>query len=290
MFLIPSSFPSRVIVFQLLLRLANGSLKDMPSAVATLHDNGLLGPDTLLSHGNNITKEELLWIEVAGAHLSSTPMSELQMGHGHPICLEADFLPLSSIGTDSNSISTSSIPVQANTALQITRARQMAKNIKDGTWDGSIGPRAEDAFNLGTVLGARAIGLGDEIGSLTVGKKADIVIFQGQSPTMVLASDCDPVAAIILYSSVRDVQTVIVDGIIRKENGTLCPVVVPTDITQHAETSSSGNEVLEWKDVANLLSDSRLRLEAVKSEIYEEDAARNGLMRSFLEAMAGNLT
>ncbi|GAM41953.1 amidohydrolase family protein [Talaromyces pinophilus] len=265
-------------------------MDNMPSAVTTLHDNGLLGSDTLLSHANNITKEELLWIEVAGAHLSSTPMSELQMGHGHPICLEADFLPLSSIGTDSNSINTSSIPVQANTALQITRARQMAKNITDGTWDGSIGPRAEDAFNLGTVLGARAIGLGDEIGSLTVGKKADIVIFQGQSPTMVLASDRDPVAAIILHSSVRDVQTVIVDGIIRKENGSLCPIVVPTDITQHAETSSSRNEVLEWKDVANLLSDSRLRLEAVKSEIYEEDAARNGLIRSFLEAMAGNLS
>ncbi|PCG89478.1 Amidohydrolase 1 [Penicillium occitanis (nom. inval.)] len=265
-------------------------MDNMPSAVTTLHDNGLLGSDTLLSHANNITKEELLWIEVAGAHLSSTPMSELQMGHGHPICLEADFLPLSSIGTDSNSINTSSIPVQANTALQITRARQMAKNITDGTWDGSIGPRAEDAFNLGTVLGARAIGLGDEIGSLTVGKKADIVIFQGQSPTMVLASDRDPVAAIILHSSVRDVQTVIVDGIIRKENGSLCPIVVPTDVTQHAETSSSRNEVLEWKDVANLLSDSRLRLEAVKSEIYEEDAARNGLIRSFLEAMAGNLS
>ncbi|KAI7974974.1 hypothetical protein EIK77_002754 [Talaromyces pinophilus] len=262
----------------------------MPSAVATLHENGLLGPDTLLSHGNNVTKEELLWIEAAGAHLSSTPMSELQMGHGHPICLEADFLPLSSLGTDSNSISTSSIPVQANTALQITRARQMAKNIKDGTWDGTIGPRAEDAFNLGTLLGARAIGLGDEIGSLVVGKKADIVIFQGQSPTMLLASDRDPVAAVILHSSVRDVQTVIVDGIIRKENGFLCPIDVPTDIIMHTETSSRGNKVLAWKDVANLLSDSRLRLEAVKSEIYDEDAARNGLIRSFLEAMAGNPT
>ncbi|KAF4210924.1 hypothetical protein CNMCM5878_003422 [Aspergillus fumigatiaffinis] len=262
----------------------------MPSAVTILHDNGLLGPDLLLSHGNTITKEELIWIEKAGAHISSTPFSELQMGHGHPVCFDADFLQLSSLGTDSNSISTSSIPSQANAALQSTRARQMEENIKNGSWDASIGPKAEDAFNLGTILGARAIGLGDEIGSLTVGKKADIVIFQGQSPTMLMASDIDPVGAIILYSSVRDVETVIVDGIIRKENGSLCPIAVPTDITQHAETSSSGEKVLEWKDVVKLLTDSRSRLEGVKSEACDEDAARNGLIRSFLEAMAASLS
>ncbi|OKP14226.1 5'-deoxyadenosine deaminase [Penicillium subrubescens] len=260
-------------------------MDNMPSAVAILNDNGLLGPDVLLSHGNNITREELQWIETAGVHLSSTPLSEVQMGHGYPICLEPDFLPLSSIGTDSNSICTSSIPAQASTALQTTRARQMAENMKNGTWDGTIGPKAEDAFNLGTILGARAISLGDEIGSLTVGKKADIVIFQGQTPTMTPASDVDPIAAIILHSSVRDVRTVIVDGVIRKENGYLCKIDIPADITENARNSSSGQKLFEWKDVAKLLRDSRLRLEAVKTTICDEDSARNGLIRSFLEAM-----
>ncbi|KAG2416095.1 hypothetical protein HFD88_007287 [Aspergillus terreus] len=258
----------------------------MPSAVAVLNNNALLGPDVLLSHGNNITPEELRWVETAGAHFSSTPLSELQMGHGHPICLKADFLPLSSIGTDSNSICTSSIPAQASTALQATRARQMAENMKNGTWDGTIGPTVEDAFNLATLLGARAIGLGDEIGSLEVGKKADIVIFQGQSPTMIPAGERHPVAAIILHSSVRDVQTVIVDGIVRKENGSLCQISVPADIASNSGTCHSGEEFLEWKDVAKLLRDSQSRLEEVKSTVCDEDSARNGLIRSFLDAMA----
>ena len=257
----------------------------MPSAVAILNDNGLLGPDVLLSHGNDVTREELGWIKTAGAHLSSTPFSELQMGHGYPICLEADFLPFSSIGTDSNSICTSSIPAQASIALQTTRGRQMAENMKNGTWDGTIGAKAQDAFNLGTILGARAIGLGDDIGSLTVGKKADIVIFHGQTPTMTPASDVDPIAAIILHSSVRDVQTVVVDGVIRKKNGSLCKFNVPADITENAKNSISGQEFFEWKDVIKLLRDSRLSLEAVKTTICDEDSARNGLIRSFLEAM-----
>ncbi|GES65870.1 amidohydrolase family protein [Aspergillus terreus] len=258
----------------------------MPSAVAVLNNNALLGPDVLLSHGNNITPEELRWVETAGAHFSSTPLSELQMGHGHPICLKADFLPLSSFGTDSNSICTSSIPAQASTALQATRARQMAEDMKNGTWDGTIGPTVEDAFNLATLLGARAIGLGDEIGSLKVGKKADIVIFQGQSPTMIPAGERHPVAAIILHSSVRDIQTVIVDGIVRKENGSLCQISVPADIAENSEINHCGEEVLEWKDVAKLLRDSQSRLEEVKSTVCDEDAARNGLIRSFLDAMA----
>ncbi|GIC87374.1 uncharacterized protein Aud_003758 [Aspergillus udagawae] len=261
-------------------------MDNMPSALAVLNDNGLLGPDVLLSHGNNITREELGWIATSNAHLSSTPLSELQMGHGYPICLEADFLPFSSIGTDSNSICTSFIPAQARTALQTTRARQMAENIRNGTWDGTIGPRAEDAFNLATVLGARAIGLGDEIGSLAVGKKADIVIFQGQTPTMIPASEYDPIAAIILHSSVRDVQTVIVDGVIRKENGNLCQISIPADIKENDEISASERESLGWKGVAKLLRDSRSKLEEVKSTICDEDAARNGLIRSFLGAMA----
>jgi hypothetical protein len=157
--------------------------------------------------------------------------------------------------------------------------------MKNGTWDGTMGPNAQDAFNLGTVLGARAIGLGDKIGTLTVGKKADIVTFQVQTPTMIPASDVNPIAAIILHSSVRDVQTVIVDGIIRKDNGSLYKINIPSDITENDKSSVSSQELIEWKDVARLLGDSRLRLKEVKTTICDEDSALNGLIRSFLEAM-----
>lgn len=76
----------------------------------------------------------------------------------------------------------------------------------------------EQAFNLGTIKDARAVGMSSEIESLAEGKLADIVIFDALSPGMVFAASHDPVAAIVLHSSFRDVDTVIVDGIVRKES------------------------------------------------------------------------
>ncbi|KAH7145422.1 hypothetical protein B0J13DRAFT_675111 [Dactylonectria estremocensis] len=257
-------------------------LDSQPSPVTVLHDNKLLGPDVLLSHANHVSADELRHIKDSGAHLSSTPLSELQMGHGHPICLQPEFLPLSSVGTDSSSICSSSIPGQMETALQVTRARRLEEQMRNRNWDGTIGPSVEDAFNLGTILGAQAVGLDGEIGSLTVGKKADIVIFNSKTPAMVAAADCNPVAAILLHSSVRDIEAVIVDGVIRKEDSALNRFTIPPDIKQKEQVDVNTAESCGWDDVRKKLDESRKRLKGVWDGI-DEDSARNGLIRSFLQ-------
>ena len=66
----------------------------------------------------------------------------------------------------------------------------------------------------------------EDLGSLAVGKIADLVVFDGDSPSMICASEQDPVAAIVLHSSVRDIDMVIVDGQIRKQNSKLLPVTI----------------------------------------------------------------
>ncbi|EXK25799.1 hypothetical protein FOMG_17570 [Fusarium oxysporum f. sp. melonis 26406] len=257
----------------------------LPSAVTILHENNLLGPDLLLSHANSISPDELVHVEAAGGHISSTPLSELQTGHGHPICLQPEFLQISSIGTDSNSICSSSIPGQLETALQVTRARRLEKQTRNGNWDGTVGPSVEEAYNLGTIFGAQAIGLDNEIGSLAVGKKADIVIFDAKTPAMLAAADCNPVAAIVLHSSPRDIRTVIVDGAIRKEKSSLTRIAIPQDITQKEEMDFNTSESWHWSDVVKELDNSRQKLKNIRDNI-DEDAARNGLIRSFLEAAA----
>jgi len=256
----------------------------LPSTVSILHENDLLGPDILLSHANHISPDELLHIEAAGGHISSTPLSELQMGHGHPICLQPEFLQLSSVGTDSGSICSSSIPGQLETALQVTRARRLEEQTKSRNWDGTIGPSVHEAYNLGTILGAQAIGLDNEIGSLAVGKKADIVIFNTKTPAMLAVASCNPVAAIVLHSSPRDVQTVIIDGVIRKESSLLTRIDIPQGIAQKEETDANISESCHWSDVVQELENSRQKLNKVRTDI-DEDTARDGLIRSFLEAM-----
>ena len=74
------------------------------------------------------------------------------------------------------------------------------------------------AFLLATRNGALALRRPD-IGIIAVGAKADVVVFNGNSPGML--GWVDPVAAVILHSSVGDVETVIVDGKIVKKSGKL---------------------------------------------------------------------
>ena len=63
---------------------------------------------------------------------------------------------------------------------------------------------ARDAIWMATREGARALGLGDEIGSIEVGKRADMVLVDAHGP--------DPYSAIVYSSRGTDVRTTIVDG------------------------------------------------------------------------------
>ncbi|MCZ4585969.1 amidohydrolase family protein [Rhodococcus opacus] len=82
-------------------------------------------------------------------------------------------------------------------------------------------------FHHVTLGGAQAIGLGDRVGSLEVGKAADVVVLRLSSlwhlPVI------DPMATIVQHASARDVETVLVGGDVVKRNG-----VLPNAHTQEA--------------------------------------------------------
>jgi hypothetical protein len=128
----------------------------------------------------------------------------------------------------------------------------------------------EAAFNLATIKGAGAVRMQDQIGRIAEGYKADLVIFDALSPGMVGAAQHDPVAAVILHSSPADIDTVIVDGIIRKRDGKLLPVEVDTGAKE-----TIGKESLEWGSIAKeiVLSRSRMQEEMDKIDFKEANEA-----------------
>lgn len=131
----------------------------------------------------------------------------------------------------------------------------------------TVGYSVEEAFNLATIQGARAMKMWDETGSIAEGKLADLVIFDGNTPAMICAGIHDPVAAIILHSSPADVDTVIVDGIVRKQDGKLLDV-------QLDSTGKSGTkkDSLRWKDVARSLVICRERIQTETVKMNRKDA------------------
>lgn len=119
----------------------------------------------------------------------------------------------------------------------------------------------------------------DQLGSLEEGKLADIVIFDGLTPGMVCAAEEDPVAAIVLHSSIACIETVIVDGRIVKQRGDL----VPVDLDLSMSDLKPAETRLEWSDVARELLKSRQRvIEAgKKSWGGDMDKAIDSLTKAF---------
>ena len=62
-------------------------------------------------------------------------------------------------------------------------------------------------------------GIADRTGSITPGKKADLVIIDGSAVNV--APVIDPVAAVVCAADISNVDTVIVDGVIQKRDGKL---------------------------------------------------------------------
>lgn len=78
---------------------------------------------------------------------------------------------------------------------------------------------SKDAFRLGTLGGAEALNLSHLIGTVEVGKKADLVIFDALSAN--LAGARDPFQGVVFHASNADIDTVLVNGEIVKRDGQL---------------------------------------------------------------------
>jgi hypothetical protein len=166
---------------------------------------------------------------------------------------------------------TSDIVSQMRLALQLVRYTTNNMMLDAGKFPANLKGTTEQVFNLGTIQGARAVHMEDQTGSLAEGKLADIVIFGATSPGVICAAEQDPVAAVVRHSSIRDIETVIINGVIRKEAGRLLPVDAESKIV------IGGKKELSWKDVAENLVTSRERIQG-KIDKLDIEAGRKALI------------
>lgn len=96
----------------------------------------------------------------------------------------------------------------------------------------AYGLTTEDAFTMATIDGARALGWDDEIGSLEVGKAADIVVIDGDNVRLTPAYD--PVATLLRYATGSDVESVLVAGRLVVDGGEVL-TVHQADLLDEAE-------------------------------------------------------
>lgn len=167
-------------------------------------ENAILGPDVHLQHCWGISHEEIDILAETGTHVThappgrSTPILEM-MSKGVPVAITSD----------------GASPSRHFDMLQTARLAQFTQHLLHNHNRYLLPPGK--VFEMITIDAAHAIGMGHEIGSLEVGKKADIAIIDMRKPH--LAPNWMPVHRLIHQVLGSDVETVIVDGKILMKEG-----------------------------------------------------------------------
>jgi cytosine/adenosine deaminase-related metal-dependent hydrolase len=191
-----------------------------PQSMQSLSRLNLLGEDINLVHGNFLTEEEFQVLAGHGASLAITPEVEMQMGLGLPPTAAARAAGMQlTLGTDVVTAVSTDMFTQMRFLLQTQRALANDGFHRREAMPDRLSMTARDVLELATIGGARSYGLDGRIGSITPGKQADILLLRKSDINMRAARD--PVGAIVLHAGVANVDTVIVNGNIVKQNGRL---------------------------------------------------------------------
>ncbi|MFI6977456.1 amidohydrolase family protein [Embleya sp. NPDC050154] len=177
--------------------------------IEALRDRGLLNARTLYIHGNSLPDDELAMIADSGGALSIAPHIEAQMGHGAPMINRSRTVGLvTGLGAD---VVTSG----PGDMFSLLRAALLTSQLANGSR-----LFAADMLRMATIGGAAALGLADRIGSLAVGKQADVVLLRADAVNLVGATH-DIAGAVVACAHPGNVDTVLVAGRTVKRAGRL---------------------------------------------------------------------
>ncbi|WP_048860799.1 amidohydrolase family protein, partial [Acidisphaera rubrifaciens] len=174
-----------------------------------------------------------------------TPEVEMQMGLGLPPTGPARASGVMiGLGTDVVTGVSTDMFTQMRFLLQTARALRNQEFHLRETMPPSLEMTALDALRIATLDGARCYGMDSEIGSLSPGKAADLVLLRRD---IGLAAIPDPVAAIVLHAGAAHVDTVIVGGDILKRDGRLLHADLQTHIADLERSSARLHRALAGK-------------------------------------------
>ena len=163
--------------------------------ITALRDMDLLYPGTTYVHASHFSDEEWQLVSDSGGNVSFAPQIEIQMGHGWAPAVTAVEYDVP-IGLSSDVATTASADqfTQMHAVFGSERGRKHQGMGRRPGWPGGItGLITAEALSWATIGGAEVAGISDRTGSLTPGKKADVVIIDGSAVNV--APIIDPVGA-----------------------------------------------------------------------------------------------
>ncbi len=197
----------------------------------------LLGKDVQIIHALSASPAEIQMVAKSGAMVSLSPGTELRIGYG--ITNVSEFLDAGiTVGI---SIDNTVLAGDAN----LFGILKMIRNIEDGRSHNEFKMSARRALELGTIEGARSLGLDGRVGSLKPGKRADVIMVATDRLNMGVFTD--PAHMLVESAQAENVDTVIVDGRILKRGGKLTAMPVEQVLADAAGSFEGIRKRANWR-------------------------------------------
>ena len=163
---------------------------------------GLAGPGSLFAHMVWLTENDVGRVAETKANVAHCPSSNLKLASGIPRVPEL-------LGAGAN-VGLGCDGAPCNNSHDMIREMKIAAVIQKGRLLDPLTMPASIVFEMATIRGARAMGMESQVGSIEVGKKADLVLIDLKKPHLTPFRD---IVSNIIYSAMgSDVDTVLVDG------------------------------------------------------------------------------
>lgn len=162
---------------------------------------GLAGKNIALAHCIHVNEREQQILADTGTHVLHCPSSNLKLGSG--------VAPVTEMLARGVSVSIGADGAPCNNNLDVFKEIRLAALLQKMRC-GSTALPAKTAFHLGTLAGAKALGQEAQIGSIEVGKRADIIIVNLNN--LHCTPTPDLLSTLIYSANSSDVETVIIDG------------------------------------------------------------------------------
>jgi 5-methylthioadenosine/S-adenosylhomocysteine deaminase len=179
--------------------------------IAYLDSVGLSGRHVALAHCVHIDEQEMQILKRTRTNVAHCPSSNLKLGSG--------IAPITEMLETGISVSLGADGAACNNRLDMFTEMRTAALLQKALHGPEAMP-ASRALRMATIDGANAIGIGDEVGSVETGKKADLILIS-LAKLELTPRPVDIVSGIVYASQPSDVRTVIIDGQLVKSDGKL---------------------------------------------------------------------
>jgi 5-methylthioadenosine/S-adenosylhomocysteine deaminase len=196
--------------------------------IAALEAGGGLGPDVQLVHLTAATPDDVARVAAARSAVSISPWSELQVGYGIP--------PVAALRDAGVRLGLSVDNVVLCGQADMFSVMRLAGDLAAGVARTQLAVPERTVIEWATSSAAESLGLGSSVGSLTPGKRADVVLIRADAVSNTPVRDST--ALLVRAARPSDVDFVMIDGVVRKRDGRLVNIDVEALTRDAAERIS----------------------------------------------------